>query len=867
MAFTPGSKLGPYEIVSVLGAGGMGEVFRAHDSRLGRDVAVKVLPDIFNNDSERLSRFEQEARAVAALNHPNIMSVFDIGEHNGTQYIVTELLEGETLRTKLNGGALPVRRVQEYALQIAQGLAAAHDKGIVHRDLKPENIFISKDGRAKILDFGLAKQNAMASMVTEGGATLTSAPTAMPQTTPGVMLGTIGYMSPEQVRGVVADHRSDIFSFGAVLHEMLSGERPFRRDTSAETMTAILKEDPPELLSSSSRIIPPGVDRIMRRCLEKDPDQRFQSAKDLAFALDAMSGASTSSLRASISAGTRKISVSMPTVISGASILLALIVWGGVALSRSNRASIPTFHQLTSSRGFIRTARFSPDGQTVVFGGAWNGEPLKLFFQRADANGYSPLAVPDADLLAVSATGELAIALNRKNIAGNSTTGTLARTSFTGGSAREVIENVQDADWSPNGSAIAVTHDVGTKYQLEYPIGKVLYETTGYISDIKFSHRGDKIAFMDHPIAQDDRGYISVIDLSGKKKVLTPEYSSERGLAWSPDDQELWFGAVDEESGNFNVLRGVTLSGKVRVILRAPSNLKLHDIARDGRVLLSTDSFQNNISFGDLSGGTDRDLTWFDLTWQQFLSNDGKWYIFSTQEAGASTDYSVYARKTDGTPAIRLGDGNSQGISPDNKWAVAGIASNNKTLSLLPLGTGEARKIKSEKVRFSFMPALWMPDNKHFLINGSEQDLGSRVYVMSLDGGEPKAISPENTLALLIAPDGKHFLSQNTQGKYFVNTVEEGAPREVTAIQTGERPIQWLQDGKNIVLRTSKEKSVETILLDVDTGNRKPWKKILPSNSVGLMESGHFQVTPDGSHYLLFHGYAYSTLFVVKGLK
>src|SRR5271155_5589353 len=299
MAFTPGSKLGPYEIVSVIGAGGMGEVYRAHDSRLGRDVAVKVLPDVFGHDRDRLARFEQEARAVAALNHPNILAVFDIGESSGTHYIVTELLEGDTLRGKMSGGALPVRRVQEYALQIAQGLAAAHDKGIIHRDLKPENIFLTKEGRVKILDFGLAKlaPNARGAKGESGqsdGLTMTSSPTEA-----GMVMGTAGYMAPEQVRGSAIDSRTDIFAFGAVLYEMVSGQRAFKRDTAAETMTAILKEDPPEL-SELNHPVSPGLERIIRRCLEKNPEQRFQSAKDLAFALDALSGTTTSKSAAHI---------------------------------------------------------------------------------------------------------------------------------------------------------------------------------------------------------------------------------------------------------------------------------------------------------------------------------------------------------------------------------------------------------------------------------------------------------------------------------------------------------------------------------------------------------------------------------------
>src|SRR4051812_48961238 len=375
MALPSGSKLGPYEIVSALGAGGMGEVYRAHDGRLSRNVAIKILPQSFAADAERLARFAQEAKAVAALNHPNILAVFDIGEHDKTPYIVSELLEGETLRSKLNNGALPVRRAVDCALQVVQGLAAAHEKGIIHRDIKPENIFISKDGRAKILDFGLAKQNPMQAFAAEAAATLTGGP----QTTPGVMLGTVGYMSPEQVRGEALDHRSDIFSFGTVLYEMLSGERPFRRDTSAETMTAILKEDPPELTSTPHRPISPGIDRIVRRCLEKDPGQRFQSAKDLAFALEAMSGSTSVLTAAGRVSGSRRFSVSVPIALAAAVVLIAIAAIASFVLLHTKGASTPAFHQLTSSRGYIRMGRFSPDGQTVVFGGMWNGDPMKLW--------------------------------------------------------------------------------------------------------------------------------------------------------------------------------------------------------------------------------------------------------------------------------------------------------------------------------------------------------------------------------------------------------------------------------------------------------------------------------------------------------
>ena len=286
MALTSGTKLDPYEILSPLGAGGMGEVYRARDSRLGRDVALKILPDSFSQNTDRLNRFAQEARAVAALNHPNILAVFDIGSHNGSPFLVSELLEGESLRAALDRGALPQRKTIEYGVQIAHGLAAAHEKGIVHRDLKPENIFITKDGRVKILDFGLAKL-AQTSGNGTGEIILTSSHTAA-----GVVMGTASYMAPEQVRGDAADPRTDIFAFGAVLYEMLSGVRAFRRDTAAETMTAVLRDDPPEL-SDPGRPVSPTLERIVRRCVEKSMEQRFQSARDLSFALSALSGSET----------------------------------------------------------------------------------------------------------------------------------------------------------------------------------------------------------------------------------------------------------------------------------------------------------------------------------------------------------------------------------------------------------------------------------------------------------------------------------------------------------------------------------------------------------------------------------------------
>src|ERR1700693_490621 len=381
MTIAPGSRLGPYEVVALIGAGGMGEVYRAKDSRLGRDVAIKVLPASFSADPDRLRRFEQEARAAGILNHPNITAVHDIGTHEGAPYVVSELLEGETLRTALSGGKLSQRKAIDYSLQIAHGLAAAHEKGIVHRDLKPENLFVTRDGRLKILDFGLAKLTHV-----EEGSQATNLPTAAAGTEPGVVLGTLGYMSPEQVRGRSADARSDIFSFGAILYEMLSGQRAFRGDSAADTMSAILKEDPPDL-SVTNQSISPGLERIVRHCLEKNPEQRFHSAHDLAFDLEALSGVSTPTMPgARVLPGEERRRRRWPALalaaVLGAAIASPFVLSAG---KKTAYVAPPSFRQLTFSRGEVGGAQFAPDGQTIVYSAAWEGRPFEVFVNRPES--------------------------------------------------------------------------------------------------------------------------------------------------------------------------------------------------------------------------------------------------------------------------------------------------------------------------------------------------------------------------------------------------------------------------------------------------------------------------------------------------
>src|SRR5215470_17878583 len=433
MPLSSGTRLGPYEILAPLGAGGMGEVYRARDPRLGRDVAIKVLPASFSKDPDRLKRFEQEARSAGVLNHPNVTIVYDIGQHDGAPYVVQELLEGETLRSELAGGRFSPRKAIDYAIQISQGLAAAHEKGIIHRDLKPENLFVTKEGRVKILDFGLAKL-----IEVKGSANASNLPTA---TEPGIVMGTLGYISPEQIKNEPPDARSDIFALGAVLYEMLSGQRAFRGDSTPEIMVSILKEDPPDL-SLTNQNISPGLERLVRHCIEKNPERRFQSTRDRAYDLETLSTVSGAAMPAGAFAA-RSRRWRLPVAVAAVLGIGLLAGWGLRAIRQKTVS--PSYKRLTFRRGTVFTGRFAPDGQTVVYSGSWAGEPARIYATRAGSTESRTLQLPDARVLAVSRTGELAIQLGHETVWDR--TGTLARVPLEGGAPRELLEDVEAADW------------------------------------------------------------------------------------------------------------------------------------------------------------------------------------------------------------------------------------------------------------------------------------------------------------------------------------------------------------------------------------------------------------------------------------
>ena len=648
MALALGTKLGPYEVLSPLGAGGMGEVYRARDTRLERTVAVKILPASVSSDPDRLFRFQHEARILSTLNHPNVLAIFDVGEQAGVQYLVSEFLEGQSLRDLLAAGLLSRRALTAYALEIAKGLAAAHEKGIVHRDLKPDNIFITRDDRVKILDFGLAKQ-AQEKPSAQASQTMTvPAPT-----TPGTVMGTVGYMSPEQVRGEAVDHRSDLFSFGAVFYEMVSGKRAFRGDSSVETMNAILKEDVPDL-SGSGVQVSPGLDRIIRRCLEKKPERRFQTASDLAFAIEALSGAS-SGTASSVAKAVEPPKARRTWLTWAAAGLagLALIAAAWMVGRRSAAQPQPKFTRLTYQQGYPSNARFAKDGQTVVYSAQWNNDPLQIYSVRTEFPQSTKVDLPSAALLALSSSGDMEVAMDPVSESWFMY-GTMGQAQMTGGTPRAQEREVIAADYAPDGKTLAVARRANRKVQLEYPEGKVIYTTAGYLDYVRVSPTGKEVAIAEHPVYGDDRGWVSVVDETGTHKQLTQEFGTVQGLAWSRAGSEIWFTAADVTTDRH--LFGVSLSGKQRPILTMPQGARLLDIAADGRVLLSVERQQPEITGIDPETGKElRGLEWFDASLMGDISQDGKAIAFLEWGGPAGPLYLEVYRKLDGSAPVALG--------------------------------------------------------------------------------------------------------------------------------------------------------------------------------------------------------------------
>jgi eukaryotic-like serine/threonine-protein kinase len=875
-----GQTISHYKITGKLGGGGMGVVYKAEDSRLHRTVALKFLVEDSAKDPAALERFRREAQAASGLNHPNICTIYDIGEEGGTAYIVMEFIDGRTLKHRIEGKAMRLGEVLEIVAQIADALNAAHTQGIIHRDIKPANVFITPSGQAKVLDFGLAKYTAEGISKTEAGVsdTLPTVASAHLLTSPGSAVGTIAYMSPEQAMGEELDRRTDLFSLGLVLYEMATGRPAFSGSTSAAVFDGILHRAPISPLQLNPQL-PPRLAEIIDKALEKDPKLRYQTASDLRVDLQRLGRASDShpsntiavqdAPAATISGTDTRKGGRWPIIalVSGF-VVLALTAGAyffGKRVGLASSISPPAYHQLTFRGGTIRMARFAPDGKIIVYSAAWEGNPIELLVTRPDSPESRPFGLSKAEVLSISQQGEMAVLLNSHNVDPYINEGTLARVPLGGGAPREVLENVQWADWSPNGTNFAVVREFAGLSRLEYPIGKVLYQTGGWLSHPRVSPSGNEVAFIEHPVRRDDAGSIAVVDLSGKKKILSTGWETAWGCGWSPGGNEIWFSSTRLGYGRY--LSAVTLSGKERLLAREPGTLTLQDIARDGRVLITRDV--PRVGMVGLTAGSskERDLSWLDWSAPKDLSLDGKKLLFTESGEAGGENYSSYLRGTDGSPAIRLGDGLSFALSPDGKWALSGLPKPPVQFSLLPTGAGESRDLTHDQVNRLW--ARWFPDGKRVLFSADEPGKGVRLYVQDLSGGAPKAITNEGVNGSLIAisPDGKQVAMVGADQIPAILTLDSGETRPIPGLVVGEAPIAWSDDGRSLYVYRLGEVPATVNRLDLATGRKQLWKQLVPPDVSGVTDISSVLITPDGKNYIYEYGRTLSDLYLVNELK
>jgi len=862
-----GTRLGPYEILAPLGSGGMGEVYRAKDDRLGREVAIKVLAGELAADSDRLRRFEKEARSASALNHPNIVTIHDIGSFKGVSYIAMEKVDGQTLRELVNG-PLALKRLLPIATQVADGLAKAHEAGIVHRDLKPENVMVTKEGLVKILDFGLAKLTAKGSGSGEGA----KLPT-MAGTTPGVIIGTVGYMSPEQANGETVDFRSDQFSFGSMLYEMSTGKRAFQKKTAIDTLGAILNEEP-ESIAALNPKVPTALRWIVERCLAKESRNRYAStedlARDLATVRDRLSEATSGSGE---SLGVKPAARRKLGWIVAATLLSVAAAVGYVVALRVSPFEAPQYTPITFNRGWVTSARFTPDGQSVVYSAHWEGKPLELYSTRLGNPEAVPLGLPPANILSISRNGDMAILMDPVD-RDSFYVGTLARAPLGGGAPRQISRSVSDADWGPDGQlAVLRWSEDESRQALEYPAGKALYQiqrsesgsAAAWMCSPRVSPDGRLVAFLEHPL--DYSGAVTIVDLAGRKRVISAGWDAVWGLEWSPRGDELLFTGSHSSGSREMAIRAVSLSGKERVVLTNPGLFILRDLSRDGRLLLDRENWRVMTVFGGQGLARERDLSWSDTvdSAPAALSADGKTLLFSCSRLGACL------RGTDGGPVVRLGAGVPLGLSPDGQWVTAETATPGVTL--IPTGPGEPRHLSFPGLEGLFTGLTrWFPDSRHLVVSAKRGKEDRRCFLADLEGGVPRPVTAEGTglgkgLDCWPSPDGKWVTTRDGDDTLVLYPVGSGEPRRVGGLVRDDRTVGWSADSRSIYIETlNRDWPLPVFRFDVETGKRELWKEFAPSDPAGV-DSPQFgtwvRMTPDGKFYFLGYRRFLSELYVV----
>jgi eukaryotic-like serine/threonine-protein kinase len=859
MSLQTGQRLGGFEILGPLGAGGMGEVYRARDTRLGREVALKVLPESLAADKSRLARFEQEARAASALNHPNIVSIFEIGREGETTFIAMELVEGRTLRSLTLVEPMPVRKLLGVASQIADGLAKAHAAGIVHRDLKPENVMLSKDGFAKILDFGLAK------LSQPQPEQLSGMPTAVPtQTVSGMVLGTVAYMSPEQAMGQPLDYRSDQFSMGSMLYEMSTGKKAFERTTSAETMSAIIREEP-EPVGELRPDLPLPVRWILERCMAKDPEDRYASTRDLSRDLsslrDRLSEASSGATALLSPPARRQRRIAGLASVVALAFVVGVAGWWIARQTTRKAPAVPTFKRLSFQSGTLGNARFTPNGD-IVYGLHPTGSSVtRLYLTRLESP-ESKLFDFAGDVLSISKSGDLAI---YQSPTPGGISGTLAVVPLVGGAPRPLAEGVVwgSADWDPAGKDLAIVRDTGNGLRLEFPIGKVLI-AQDLLGGLRFSPDGREIV-----LSKID-GELAVADRNGKfVRTLASGWKIAGVPCWADGGREVWFAGSKAQAGEgMFSLWAVNRSGTLRPLARVPGSLELYDVSPDGRALLAHHTVLHSLRALAAGNASEMDLSWLDKSWPSDLSADGKTILITEDGEGTGGAPSMYLRTTDGAPAVRIGNGTGMAVSPGGQWVLGRTEQEGKSqFVLIPTGAGETRSLAFEGLDVRW--GAFTPDGKKIVFDASSPTKTSRVYIADISGGSPTSVGPPGLSFQLftnpVSPDGRRAVGVR-DGKVVVFSLDGSSePRELPGLVAGRDQVnQWSADSRSVYLYSVETRPLQVELFDVDTGKRRPWRQIPVESAAGGIR---LRITPDGRFYAYRSQGTFSELYLVEGLR
>ncbi len=836
MKLALGTRLGPYEIQHTIGAGGMGIVYRADDSRLGRKVAIKILP---HAHGEHLKRFEREARTIGGLNHPNLLTLYDIGTFEDTPYLVTELLDGESLRARLQKGRMRLREAIQIAAEVARGLAAAHEAGVTHRDIKPDNIYLTNDGRIKILDFGIAKLKRTDEVerpsyedIARSQTQPVSQPTATTDT--GMMIGTPGYMSPEQLDGDRVDHRTDIFALGVVLYEMICGARAFASASPIEESYAILKSTPEPPQGATK-----AVARVVMRCLEKKPEARFQSATDLAFALDELDASTDPISR--ISAGDletkpqprpdggalRAISRRKRLVLAGLVAAGLAVAIGIFALGRTSARGHggtsrwpslveggPKYKRVTYHSQSSWSARLAPDGKSAIYTTYRDGTP-KIMRSHLAQPSITPLGV-SGRLVDVSARGELAIVTEAVEGEG----GTLSRL-FEGAGPRAITDRVTEAAWMPDGESLAIIRD---HTQLEFPEGKVIAQRpTGKISLLRASPSGKHFAFVDHPALRDSQGKVVIADITGKRVAESALQAGVEGLAWSPDGKEAWF-------SNSDTISSLSLASKERIVLHGSiGRLVLLDVRAD-RILVAPSDLRLRLFTGP-RGGPFREVGWFDSSQVEAVSRDGSTILFvEAAGTGLTSDGAAqFLRRGDSPPAL-IAQGYRGTLLPDAGALV--VINGPQKLMRVPTGPGTPTPIPVAPIAeldISDSPTVaW--SGRYLALRGAIA--GGKMQLWRIDLATPG--SPAELIAVPsrsgshpLSPDGERVAIARPEGGVEVIPVKGGNSVVFQGL-VDEQPLSFTADGAALFVMRATSDMIDVQRIDLATGARTAWARIIP---------------------------------------